>query len=143
MQEWPLRSYLELPAVPTSARSARQHARSVLRQWRLAAPADTVELLVSEIMTNAVRAAADIARQPDESGQAAGVAWMRFWLISDGHNVLIQVWDDDNRHPVCQRAGPDAEAGRGLLLIESLSVRWGCYMLDAQGGKIVWAVCAG
>jgi hypothetical protein len=142
MQEWPLRSYLELPAVPTSARSARRHARSVLREWRLAAPADTVELLVSEIITNAVRAAADIARQPDESGQAAGAAWIRFWLISDGRNVLIQVWDDDNRYPVCQRAGLDAEAGRGLLLIDSLSLRWGCYMLDAQGGKIVWAVCA-
>jgi anti-sigma regulatory factor (Ser/Thr protein kinase) len=143
MQEWPLRSYLELPAVPTSARAARQHARSVLREWHLAAPADTVELLVSEIITNAVRASADIARQPDESGQPARVAWMRFWLISDGRNVLIQVWDDDNRHPVCKRAGLDAEAGRGLLLIESLSLRWGCYMLDAQGGKVVWAVCAG
>jgi anti-sigma regulatory factor (Ser/Thr protein kinase) len=143
MQEWPLRSYVELPALPTSARSARQHARSVLREWRLAAPADTVELLVSEIITNAIRAAAGIARQPDESGRAAGVAWMRFWLISDGRNVLIQVWDDDNRLPVCQRAGLDAEAGRGLLLIKSLSLRWGCYMLGAQGGKIVWAVCAG
>ena len=143
MQEWPLRSYLELPAAPKSARSARQHARSVLREWHLGAPADTVELLVSEIITNAVRASADIARQRDESGQAAHGAWMRFWLISDGRNVLIQVWDDDNHHPVCQRAGLDAEAGRGLLLIESLSLRWGCYALDAQGGKIVWAVCAG
>ena len=143
MQEWPLRSYLELPAVPTSARSARQHARSVLREWRVAAPADTVELLVSEIITNAVRASADIARQQDESGQAAHVAWTRFWLISDGRNVLIQVWDDDHRHPVCQHAGHDAETGRGLLLIDSLSLRWGSYPLDAQGGKIVWAVCAG
>jgi hypothetical protein len=143
MQEWPLRSYLELPAVPSSARSARQHARSVLREWRVTAPADTVELLVSEIITNAIRASADIARQRDESGQAAHVVWMRFWLISDGRNVLIQVWDDDHRHPVCQHAGLDAEAGRGLLLIESLSVRWGCYPLEGQGGKIVWAVCAG
>jgi anti-sigma regulatory factor (Ser/Thr protein kinase) len=139
MQEWPLRSYLELPAVPTSARSARQHATSVLREWRVTALADTVELLVSEIITNAVRASADIARQRDE----AHVVWLRCWLISDGRNVLIQVWDDDHRHPVCQRAGLDAETGRGLLLIESLSLRWGCYPLDAQGGKVVWAVCAG
>ncbi len=146
MQEWPLRSYLELRAVPTSVRSARQHARSVLSEWRLDDLSETVELLVSEIITNAVRASADTARQQQrqqhESGQAPPVPWMRFWLISDRHNVLIQVWDDDHRHPVTRHAGQDAEAGRGLLLIESLSARWGCFAPDDQEGKIVWAVCA-
>jgi Histidine kinase-like ATPase domain len=142
MQEWPLRSYLELRAVPTSARSARQHARNVLREWQLDDLADTVELLVSEIVTNAVRASAQMARQQQESGQPPHVPWLRFWLISDRHNVLIQVWDDDHRHPVTRHAGHDAEAGRGLLLIEALSARWGCFAPDDQEGKIVWAVCA-
>ena len=58
-RDWPLCSYLELPALPESARSARLHARNILRQWDLEALADTVELLVSELVTNAVRAAAN------------------------------------------------------------------------------------
>ena len=62
MQEWPLRSYLELPALPASVRSARLHARNILHEWHMAALADTVELLVSEIITNAVRASARYAR---------------------------------------------------------------------------------
>ena len=39
-----------------------------------------------------------------------------------------------------QKAWP--ESGRGLLLVETLSTEWGCYVPDGQDGKIVWAVCA-
>jgi len=138
MQEWPLRSYLELRAVPASARSARTHARDVLRQWRMRALTDTVELIVSEIVTNAVRASAATACRQNDAGPPV----MRFWLISDRHSVLIQVWDEDHRLPSCRNPGPDAEAGRGLLLIESLSARWGCFTPDGHYGKIVWAVCS-
>jgi anti-sigma regulatory factor (Ser/Thr protein kinase) len=129
MQDWPLRSYLELRALPTSVASARRRARNVLSQWGMGALTDTVELLVSEIVTNAVRAS---RRTPS----------IRFWLTSDGHSVLIRVWDGNHRPPTWQNAGPDAEAGRGLLLIEALSARWGCAMTAGHGGKIVWAVCA-
>ena len=44
-----------------------------------------------------------------------------------------------------QDAGLDAEDGRGLLLVETLSAQWGCYAPDGPdgpGGKIVWALCA-
>jgi Histidine kinase-like ATPase domain len=141
MQEWPLRSYLELRALPASVRSARRHARATLGEWHLGAFADTVELLVSEITTNAVRASACGPRQP-RGKAAAGVLPVRFWLTSDRHNVLIQVWDGDHRQPLPQNPAPDAECGRGLLLVETLSTQWGCYMPDRQGGKIVWALCA-
>lgn len=142
MQEWPLRSYLELRALPTSVRSARRRVRSVLREWGMAALTDTVALVVSEIVTNAVRASAGIALEQHEAGHARRTPRIRFWLTSEGHNVLIRVWDEDHRHPTWQNAGLDAEAGRGMLLVEALSVRWGCSMQDGQGGKIVWAVCA-
>ncbi len=142
MQEWPLRSYLELRALPESAGSARLHAKNVLREWRLEALADTVELLVSEIITNAVRASAGPGPHPPAAGQARRAPWLRFWLTSDGHGVLIQVWDGDPRPPVRQDAGPDAEGGRGLLLVETLSARWGCYAPEGPAGKTVWAVCA-
>src|SRR5207302_5213763 len=46
---------IDLPADPASPSSARSHARSVLRQWKADGLAETVELLVSELVTNAVR----------------------------------------------------------------------------------------
>jgi anti-sigma regulatory factor (Ser/Thr protein kinase) len=131
-QEWPLHSYLELRALPASVRSARLHARNLLHEWGMAGLADTAELLVSEMITNAVRASAHVAEQQR----------MRLWLTADRHSLLIQVWDGDHHHPVRQDAGPDAEAGRGLLLIEALSAQWGCYVPDGLDGKIVWALCA-
>jgi anti-sigma regulatory factor (Ser/Thr protein kinase) len=146
-QEWPLRSYLELRALPASVRCARLHAKNILCEWRVGALTDTVELLVSEIITNAVRASANIGNRPTGTGQAEAsqsprAPWIRFWLTSDRHSVLIQVWDGNRHHPIPQNAGPDAEAGRGLLLVETLSAEWGCYEPGGQGGKIVWAVCA-
>jgi hypothetical protein len=143
MQEWPLLSHIELRALPGSARTARLHTKTILRRWCLGGLADTAELVVSEIITNAVRASTSIADQPPETGQAPGAQLLRFWLTSDQRSVLIQVWDSDHHHPVRKDVGPDAEAGRGLLLIESLSAQWGWYTRDGQGGKVVWAVCAG
>ena len=128
--------------MPMSVRSARLHAKNILREWSMGALADTVELLVSEIVTNAVRASANIAHQQRETGQASEAQRIRLWLDSDRCSVLIQVRDSDNCHPLRQDTRLDAEAGRGLLLVEALSTQWGCYAPDAQGGKIVWAVCA-
>lgn len=149
--DWPLRSYRELRALPVSVRSARLQARKVLREWRLEAFADPVELLVSELTTNAVRASAMIGEPLRETGQAQRAARVRLWLSSDRYSVLIQVWDGGHHEPVRQNAGLDAEDGRGLLLVEALCAQWGCYApagpagLDGPaglGGKIVWALCA-
>ena len=138
MQEWPLRSYLELRALPESVRPARRHARATLRDWQLAVLTDTVELLVSEVITNAVHASADAGDRP----LPPRASWLRFWLTSDRDRVLIQVWDSDHGTPARRNVDPDAEAGRGLLLGESLSTRWGWYAPAGLHGKIVWAVCA-
>lgn len=148
-QEWPLRSYRELRGMPVSVRSARLHARKVLYKWHIGVITDTVELLVSEITTNAVRASA---------GSAGPAPWVGLWLTSDGRSVLIQVWDGNRREPLCRDAGPDAEGGRGLQLVEALSAQWGCYAAarpggdgpggdgpggNGLGGKIVWALVHG
>jgi anti-sigma regulatory factor (Ser/Thr protein kinase) len=130
MQEWPLLSHVELRALPGSVRTARLHTTTILRRWCLGNLADTAELVVSEIITNAVRASTPSAQL------------LRFWLTSDQRSVLIQVWDSDHHRPVRKDVGPDAEAGRGLLLIETLSTQWGWYAPEEQGGKVVWAVCA-
>jgi anti-sigma regulatory factor (Ser/Thr protein kinase) len=137
VQDWPLCSYLELRAIPASVRSARRHARTILRKWQMGDLAETAELVVSEIITNAVRATASILQRRPGTEQAPGI---RFWLSSDRRGVLIQVWDADDRRPARQNAGLDAEAGRGLLLVETLSAQWGCYTPDGHEGKTVWAV---
>jgi hypothetical protein len=120
---------------------ARLHAKNILHEWRLAALADTVELLVSEIVTHAVRASAEHGRHQRDPGQAIGVPTVRLWLRSNGHRVLIQVWDPDDRAPASETAGLDAESGRGLLLVDTLSSQWGCVAPDDQDGKVVWAMC--
>lgn len=127
----PLHSYLELPARPESVRAARWHAGNVLREWGLDALIDTVELIVSEIATNAVRASDPDAEQD--------IMCLR--LTSDRGGVLIQVWDSDPGRPCPRQAESDAEAGRGLLLIEALSVDWGCQPSETTAGKVVRALC--
>jgi anti-sigma regulatory factor (Ser/Thr protein kinase) len=140
-EHWPLRSYLEFAALPTAVPCARLHAKNILHEWRMAHLTATVELLVSEIVTNAVRASAGRAHRQHAPEQAISVPTVRFWLTSNGHRVLIQVWDSDDNIPVPQTVGLDAESGRGLLLIETLSSKWGCYTAGNQDGKIVWAMC--
>lgn len=140
-EHWPLRSYLELAALPTAVPCARLHAKNILHEWRVAHLTDTVELLVSEIVTNAVRASAEHARRRQDAGQGIGVPTVRLWLSSNGHRVLTQVWDADDRVPAPETAGLAGESGRGLLLVETLSSQWGCFAPGDQDGKIVWALC--
>jgi hypothetical protein len=132
---WPLRTYLELAALPTAVPCARLHAKNVLHEWHIGPLADTVELVVSEIVTNAVRASATAAQH------GIGMPTTKVWLSSDGRRVLIQVWDSDGHRPAPQRVGLTAESGRGLLLVQTLSTEWGYYTPDGQAGKIVWALC--
>ncbi len=127
---WPLRSFLELGALTGAVPSARLHTRLVSREWGLTELAETAELLVSELMTNAVAASQSLDQ---------GLP-VRLWLLSDGARMLILVWDANPRPPVRVDADSDAESGRGLLLVELLSQQWGSYIPAEMGGKTVWAL---
>ncbi len=130
---YPRGSGLLLGALPSAVPCARLHARLVLAEWGLKALAETAELIVSELITNAVRAAAGLpARQQ-------GLPTVRMWLSANHEGVLIQVWDADEQMPARQQAESDAEHGRGLLLVESLSTAWGAYRPQRSNGKVVWA----
>jgi anti-sigma regulatory factor (Ser/Thr protein kinase) len=133
---WPLQSYLELGALPSAVPSARLHARLVVSEWGPKAIADTVELIVSELVTNAVKALRELEHLPP--------VWVG--LSSDGHQVLIVVWDG-NEEPIQSSGvsddelpGLEAEGGRGLLLVDSLSANWGVYWPEGTHGKVVWSV---
>jgi hypothetical protein len=109
--------------------SAGLHARLVLLEWGLAALSESLELVVSELVTNGVRAS-----------RAMGQDAVRIWLGSDLGRVVVFVWDASPRPPA-QAADPGADAlsGRGLLLVEALSERWGHFGYDGDG-KVVWAL---
>jgi hypothetical protein len=112
----------------------------MLWEWRMDELTDTLELLVSELVTNAQRASAALTGSRYRGRWAAGAPPVRLWLNGDEQHVLIRVWDGDRRLPEPQGIDLDAESGRGLLLVDTLSAEWGAYPLEGSSGKIVWAV---
>jgi anti-sigma regulatory factor (Ser/Thr protein kinase) len=131
---WPLRSSLELGALPTAVPCARLHARQLVWEWGLDGLAETAELLVSELATNAVQA---MAGQEDHTT-------VRLQLFGDNTRVRIEVWDADPRPPAPRNPGEDgipdleAEGGRGLFLVAALSACWDWYLTQEPTGKVVW-----
>ena len=126
---WPLRSFLELGALPSAVSCARLHTRHLLWEWGLTSLTDNAELIVSEIMTNAVQITqADTRTAP-----------VRLWLLADPARLLILVWDASPLPPVRVSPDGDTENGRGLLLVDALSTRWDHYG-HHSGGKVVWAL---
>jgi hypothetical protein len=85
---WLLRSYLELSPLPTAVPCARGHARLVMAEWNLACLADTVELIVSELVTNGLRASAGLLGSRFGGRWSPGVPPVRMWLSSDYCTVL-------------------------------------------------------
>ena len=140
---WPHQSYLELGSLPTAAPCARLHTMLVLWEWDLGALAQTAALIVSELVTNAVQASAGIIDSRFAGTWAPGTPPVRMWLSADEYRLVIQVWDGNDRPPVPQPVEPEADSGRGLLLVGSLSVEWGCYEPENCSGKVVWAVVEG
>jgi anti-sigma regulatory factor (Ser/Thr protein kinase) len=130
---WPQHSYLELGALPAAVARARLHVRNLLWEWGLDWLAADTELLVSELVTSAVKAA--VARD-----QAA----VRLRLSGDSTRVLIEVWDANRllpstRYPAADGAsGRQPDGGRGLRLVAALSARWNWYLTEEPAGKVVW-----
>ncbi len=139
---WAMQSRLELWALPRTVPCARRHARQVMRDWRLDKLAETVELLVSEIITNAVHASAGPAGSRHGEVTADDASTLLFWLAADGERALIQVWDCCESKPQRRESATSAESGRGLLLVDALSDEWGSYVPSGWAGKVVWALVA-
>jgi hypothetical protein len=127
---WPLRTFLELGALPGAVPCARLHAHNVLAEWRLTAFSESTGLLVSELVTNAIQ----ISRLADPD------APVRLWLVSDRAQVVTFVWDASPLPPLPGDVGENAESGRGLLIVQAVSARWGWDFPPGMGGKVVWAV---
>jgi anti-sigma regulatory factor (Ser/Thr protein kinase) len=129
-----------MAALPSAVGRARAYARWVLGTWQLSAMADTVELLVSELVTNAVKNTGVVDESVDERLVAGKVNPIYLGLSVLVETLLIEVWDVSTTPPLRRVASDDDETGRGLLLMEMLSKEWDFEVL-ATGGKIVWCKC--
>ncbi|WUH95758.1 SpoIIE family protein phosphatase [Streptomyces sp. NBC_00433] len=105
---------------PTSVARARELAREQLLAWDLGDLVDTTELLVSELVTNALR---------------HGYGDIRLRLLLD-RTLVCEVWDSALVQPRRRRARDTDEGGRGLQLVTMLSESWGSRR--THRGKTVW-----
>ncbi|MEV8534546.1 SpoIIE family protein phosphatase [Streptomyces sp. NPDC051211] len=110
----------QLPREARSVGRARELARAKLPAWGLEGLLDTTELLVSELVTNALR---------------YGEGEIRLRLLLD-RTLVCEVWDGNLAQPRRRRARDTDEGGRGLQLVGLLSAGWGTRR--THRGKTVW-----
>jgi anti-sigma regulatory factor (Ser/Thr protein kinase) len=111
----------ERDADPREAARARGLVRETLRRWDLAELSETAELLVGEVVTNAIRHA---------HTRRVGLRLVRAGAL------LCEVSDDDHAVPVLLAAGPQDEGGRGMRIVSRLAGEWGTSR--SADGKTVW-----
>ncbi|MET9014882.1 SpoIIE family protein phosphatase [Streptomyces olivaceoviridis] len=112
----------EFPADPAVVADAREATLRQLAAWGMDDLAFTTELVVSELVTNAIR-------------YAGGPIGLR--LIHGVTTLICEVTDPSNTQPRLRRARWADEGGRGLFLIAQLTARWGSRY--DQSGKTIWA----
>ncbi|MEU0163191.1 ATP-binding protein [Streptomyces sp. NPDC006261] len=114
----------------SSVPRVRALLRAKLGEWRAGeAPADTAELVLSELVTNALRVAVPGDR----------MIGVRIMCRDRGASLRLEVSDAGGGRPVVRRPAELETGGRGLLLVEALAYRWGVDERSAGIGKTVWA----
>ncbi|MGW7266222.1 SpoIIE family protein phosphatase [Streptomyces sp. NPDC054842] len=115
----------DVPADPSLVAPVRKHVVEQLDAWGLSEAGFTAELVVSELVTNAIR---------------YGDHPIRLRLIHDDTTLICEVSDSSHTAPHLRRAKTFDEGGRGLLLVAQLTERWGSR--HTAEGKTIWAEIA-
>ncbi|WP_329223107.1 SpoIIE family protein phosphatase [Streptomyces sp. NBC_01485] len=111
-----------IPADPSLVAPIRRQVVRQLSDWELSDASFTTELVVSELVTNAIRYGSDP---------------IRLRLIHDAATLICEVSDNSHTAPHLRRAKTWDEGGRGLLLVAQLTQRWGSR--HTPDGKTIWA----
>ncbi|WP_267243485.1 SpoIIE family protein phosphatase/ATP-binding protein [Streptomyces sp. PR69] len=111
----------EVPSDPSAVSGMRATVGERLEEWGLAELAFSMELILSELLTNAIR---------------YGVAPIRVRLLHD-QGLTCEVADGSSTSPHLRYAATMDEGGRGLFLVAQIAERWGTRYTSA--GKIIWA----
>ncbi|WP_328877480.1 SpoIIE family protein phosphatase [Streptomyces sp. NBC_00299] len=112
----------DIPADPALVAPIRKQVLEQLDIWNLSEASFTAELVVSELVTNAIR---------------YGIHPIRLRLIHDARTLICEVSDTSHTAPHLRRAKTFDEGGRGLLLVAQLTQRWGSR--HTADGKTIWA----
>ncbi|MEU0744318.1 SpoIIE family protein phosphatase [Streptomyces sp. NPDC006134] len=112
----------DIPADPSLVAPVRKQVLDQLAAWALTDASFTAELVVSELVTNAIR---------------YGAPPIRLRLIHDTATLICEVSDASHTAPHLRRAKTWDEGGRGLLLVAQLTQRWGSR--HTAEGKTIWA----
>ncbi|MFB7243571.1 SpoIIE family protein phosphatase [Streptomyces populi] len=112
----------DIPADPALVAPIRKQVSGQLEVWELTAATFTAELVVSELVTNAIR---------------YGEPPIRLRLIHGSETLICEVSDSSPTAPHLRRAKTFDEGGRGLLLVAQLTQRWGSR--HTPEGKTIWA----
>ncbi|MCX4563096.1 SpoIIE family protein phosphatase [Streptomyces phaeochromogenes] len=112
----------DIPADPALVAPIRKQVVQQLETWDLSEAGFTTELVVSELVTNAIR---------------YGERPIRLRLIHDATTLIVEVSDSSHTAPHLRRAKIFDEGGRGLLLVAQLTERWGSR--HTPEGKTIWA----
>jgi Histidine kinase-like ATPase domain len=115
-----------------SVHAARDFALATLHRWDAAERGEDIAIVVTELLTNALRHARPWPGDPSPPRP------IRLGLLQPGSCVLCAVADPSRAIPVPQGPGSLAETGRGLQIIRGLSDIWG-YTVLGDAGKVVWA----
>lgn len=118
-----LTSEVDLAAIAASVPASRRFITGALQRWGLAELADNAELLVSELVTNAVNHAGTTVRVTAHASDRLTVT------VTDRRPDILPV-------PLDRMTDPQAEGGRGLTLVATLSTDWG--VRRGPDRKSVW-----
>ncbi|MEV5706295.1 ATP-binding protein [Actinoallomurus sp. NPDC052274] len=121
----------DLAAVPESVREAREFTRDGLKVWGLAARYDDVGLVVSELVTNAIRHAVGGTARPGDTP-------IRLGLLRTAGLLTCAVADPSDEVPMQGEVDFVSQSGRGLYLVAAVSDSWNWTPLYGHG-KVVWA----
>jgi hypothetical protein len=108
---------------PRVARQARRNCRAALEKWDLERMSEPVELIVGELVTNAIQ-------------HGSGTIGLRLLRLLHTNRLLCEVHDTDHALPLLIAAGDQDESGRGMQIVSRLAERWGTSRTST--GKVVW-----
>jgi len=113
---------VRLTTGPAAAAEARGQVRAAIRAWDIPVDPDVAILLTSELVTNAI------------SHEVTGIVMLA--ITCSCGQLRVDVHDTSRALPMLVDAPVDAETGRGLMLVTTLSAEWGFFRTPA--GKAVY-----
>lgn len=122
-----------LAASPSAPYLARRHVRHALSSWGLGGGlVETAVLVASELVANAAKAAPVVA--------STGAGQIVLTLCYSRQALRIEVTDGSANPPLLTHVPPEAESGRGMVIVEALTSEWSYSLLPSGLGKIVCCV---